>query len=197
MIRFAAKPDTVFSGLLNGAIEKTVESYLNFDDPRDQEDWLCACMPRSARFFTATEAKQQLLALQRAHNDSRLHQLTKYHWLLLYECLESFSDEFNEQPVGPLVHTYGIRRIHFGRLVDLFFWDTDFLEHNSGKMTRHQREIIVIIPETLGLSAGFKHHPDELAINLCEETAEREFENNEVIAFASGTQEYPVLSYSS
>ena len=89
-IRFARKPDSVFSELLDCVIGEIVENYLNVDNPSDQEDWLCASMPRGARFFTASQAKEQLLAIQKIYHDDRLYQLTKYHWLLLYECLETF-----------------------------------------------------------------------------------------------------------
>lgn len=62
MIRFATKPDSLFCELLNCAITDTVENYLTFDDRRDQEEWLCACMPRGERFFTASQAREHFLA---------------------------------------------------------------------------------------------------------------------------------------
>jgi hypothetical protein len=191
VIRFSCKPDAVFSDVLNQAIERTADAYLSFEDARDQEDWLCACMPRSARFFTGQEAKQQLMALRQAHNDSRLHDISRYHWLLLYECLETFAQEFNEQPAGTLSGRYGIQRLHFRRLVRRFFWDTAFLEEAGAKMTRAQSQPIVIIPETLGLFAGFKHHPDELTIQPCELALARDFERQAVPTSLSATTEYP------
>ena len=100
MIRFAAKPDSLFCELINAAIADIVQNYLSFDDARDQEDWLCACMPRGARFFTAPQAKEQLLALQHIQQDNRLYQITKYHWLLLYECLEPTPTPSMNNPWG-------------------------------------------------------------------------------------------------
>ena len=53
---------------------------------------------------------------------TELYQPTDYHWLLLYEALETYCSEFNERPDGPLYAGYGIERLDFGALVDLFFW---------------------------------------------------------------------------
>jgi hypothetical protein len=38
-------------------------NYLTFDDPRDQEEWLCGCMPQ-AGVFTASQAREHLLAFK-------------------------------------------------------------------------------------------------------------------------------------
>lgn len=195
MIRFAMKPDSIFSDLVDCAITDAIENYLNFDDPRDQEDWLCACMPRGARFFTASQAKEQLLAIQKAHRDGHLYQVTKYHWLLLYECLETFAHGFNEQPMGWVAKKYGIQYIDFSSLVRLFFWDTTFLSDHLAKMNRQEPRTMLIWPETVGLSAGFNTHPDELAFILCGEDLTKEFEKRqEATAWSPTSSSYPCVS---
>lgn len=192
MIRFARKPDNIFSELIDCAITEIVDNYLNFDNPRDQEDWLCASMPRGARFFTAPQAKEQLLAIQKVYHDDRLYQLTKYHWLLLYECLETFAQELNEQPVRWLAKKYGIQRIDFRSLVQLFFRDTSFLEDHLAKMSRQETRTMLIWPESIGLTAGFTTHPDELAFTLCDETIKNEFEAGiEIPAWSASSGSYP------
>ena len=102
--------------------------------------------------------------MQKVYHDDRLYQLTKYHWLLLYECLETFAQGFNEQPVGWLATKYGVQYIDFTTLVRLFFWDTTFLSDHLAKMSRQESRTMLIWPETMGLSAGFKTHPDELMV---------------------------------
>ena len=194
MIRFAAKPDSVFIDLVNCAVTDIVENYLSMIDPREQEEWLCACLPRSARFFTAPDAKQQVLLIQHIHQEGRLYQMTKYHWLLLYECLQTFSQQFNEQPMGWFARKYGLQRIEFGELVQLFFWDTSFLSDHLTKMSLQDRRTMLIWPETVGLSAGFKTHPDELVFTLCDETLTKEFEERkEVAAWTINSNLYPSL----
>lgn len=195
MIRFAAKPDSIFSDLVECAITDVIENYLNFEDHRDQEDWLCACMPRGARYFTASQAKEQLLTIRKLHRDGRLYDVTKYHWLLLYECLETFAHSFNEQPTGWLAKKYGISHIDFSGLIGLFFWDTTFLSDHLAKMSHQGRGTMLIWPETVGLSAGFKTLPDELALTLCDEDLTRRFEEQkEAAAWSPKSQSYPFAS---
>lgn len=192
MIRWARKPDSIFSNLIDCAIHEIVENYLNFDNPRDQEDWLCASMPRGARFFTAPQAREQLLAIQKIFHDDRLYDVTKYHWLFLYECLETFTQGFNEQPVGWLEQKYGIKRIDFHRLVELFFWDTSFLMDHLTKMSHDETRTMLIWPESFGLGAGFRTHPDELAFTVCDEALTKDFEEKlEVPAWSASSSSYP------
>lgn len=192
MIRLARKPDSMFTDLLDSAITQIVGDYLTVDNPRDQEDWLCASMPRGARFFTAAQAREQLLAIQKIYHDDRLYQMTKYHWLLLYECLETFAQGFNEQPVGWLAKKYGIEQIDFHRLVQLFFWDTSFLMDHLAKMSRQETRTMLIWPESIGLTAGFKTHPDELAFMLCDEALTKAFDAKiEVPAWSVPSRSYP------
>jgi hypothetical protein len=194
MIRFAAKPDRLFCELLNCAITVIVEHYLSFDDPRDQADWFCACLPRSARYFTPSEAKEQLLRLQQLLHQDGLYEVTKYHWLLLYECLETFCEGFNDQPHGWLALNYRIQRIHFSSLARLFFWDTTFLLDHLAKMSLPDNRTMLIWPESVGLSAGFKTHADELAIALCDEAVATAFEAQpEAPALPAGSRSYPSI----
>lgn len=192
MIRFRRPADTTFDTLLSEAIQRIADSYLSFEDPRDQQDWLCAALPRSARFFTCADAKAQLRALETAQGDDHAYDLTKYHWLLLYECLETFCHEFNEQPTGALRDQHGIRRINFTALIGLFFWSTDFLDHNGAKMVRNQTQPMLIIPETLGLGAGFTYHPHELSLVPCGSSEEMMSDHHETTLGVSDSGEYPV-----
>ena len=192
MIRFARKPDNVFAELMDCAITEIVDNYLNFDNPRDQEDWLCASMPRGARFFTASQAREQLLAIQKVFHDDRLYELTKYHWLLLYECLDTFAQGFNEQPVGWLAKKYGIQHIDFRNLIQLFFWDTSFFFFYFAKMSRQETRTMLIWPESIGLTAGFQTHPDEQAFTLCNEAHTKDFEEKlDVPAWSASSSSYP------
>jgi hypothetical protein len=192
MIRLATKPDSIFSDLLDSAIAQIANDYLSSANARDQEDWLCASMPRAARFFTAQQAREQLIAIQKIYHDDRLYQVTKYHWLLLYECLETFAQGFNEQPLGWLAQKYGIEKIDFHRLVELFFWDTSFLMDHLAKMSRQETRTMLIWPESFGLSAGFRTHPDELAFILCDEALTKDFEKlRELPAWSMQSKSYP------
>ena len=102
---------------------------------------------------------------------------------------------FNEQPVGWLTKDYGIHRIDFSNLIRFFFWDTTFLSDHLAKMSRQASRTILIWPETVGLTAGFKTHPDELSLSACSEEITKEFRNQkEASAWSPGCRSYPSVS---
>ena len=151
-------------------------------------------MPRGARFFTAPQARAQLLAIQSVHFDDRLYELTKYHWLLLYECLETFVQGFNEQPVGSLANTFDIHRIDFSKIVQLFFWDVTFLSDHLAKMSREESRTMLIWPESMGLSAGFRTHPDELTLSACDDDLLKQYKSQkEAPVWSEGEPSYPSI----
>jgi hypothetical protein len=167
MIEFRTVPDRVWLTILNETMGHVVDAYLSSSEPRDQADWLCAALPRSALYFTAAEAKAQLQALQTVLSQEGLHRISRYHWLLLFESLHTFAQDFNEQPHGVLRAEWGIQRLHVDRLVRAFFPDTTFLDGESAQMVRGQAQPMLIIPASVGALTGFKPHPDELVITSC------------------------------
>ena len=73
---------------------------------------------------------KQLLAISKEPDPYRI---TDYHYLLLFDCLRNYCDQFNmvaeEEPEGLLalgVGEYKLREIDFEGLIEIFFWDTDF-----------------------------------------------------------------------
>ena len=47
-------------------------------------------------------------------------------------------------------------------------------------------------PESIGLTAGFKTHPDELAFMLCDEVLTKDFDEKiEVPAWSASSRSYP------
>ena len=68
--------------------------------------------------------------LRRASRDERRrYELTDYHWLVLYACLQLYCDLQNDGATGAedQVGRYEIEQIDFDALVERFFFDTDFL----------------------------------------------------------------------
>ena len=94
--------------------------------------------------------------------------------------------------LGWLVKKYGIQRIDFRSLIHLFFWDTSFLEDHLAKMSRQETRTMLIWPESIGLTAGFKTHPDELAFTLCDEALTKDLEEKlDVPAWSASSSSYP------
>jgi hypothetical protein len=190
MIEFRTVPDCVWLAILNEAMNHVIDSYLSSTEPRDQADWLCAALPRSALYFTAAEATAQLRDLQAVLNQEGLHRISRYHWLLLFESLHTFVQDFNEQPHGVLRAECGIQRLHVDRLVRAFFPDTTFLDAESAQMVRGHAQPMLIIPASLGALTGFTPHPDELVITLCATQASPRISRAAVLRI-SETGEYP------
>ena len=191
MLRFATKPDTVFTKLLREACPEAIGHTELEDDPAEQRDALENLLPRTSKLFDVPGLKAQLIALNAASAASELYQPTDYHWLLLYEVLDAYCLEFNEAPRGPLFTEFGIERIDFDHLVDVFFWDTDFLDPHIPSMSLESRELLDISSETFGLTAGLKPHPEELVIEMCKEEIVREFEDDPCELYMKGSKEYP------
>ena len=111
---------------------------------------------------------------------------------LLYECLETFAQRFNEQAVGWLSKKSGIQRINFRSLVHLLFWDTSFLADHLAKMNGQETRTMLIWPKSIRLTAGFKTHPDELAFTLCDEALTKDLEQKlDVPAWSASSSSYP------
>ena len=143
---------------------------------------VCREWPDSLRH---PQAKEQLPTSQKVNQDGRLYQLTKYHWLLLHECLETFAHGFSERPMGWLSKTwYPMHRLQ--QPASGLLLRQDILTRPSRKMSLQQRRMMLIWPETLGLSASFKIHPAELAFTLRDEDLTKDFEEkNEVLAWSA------------
>jgi hypothetical protein len=179
--------------LLGEAMAGTIGLLELDEDLAEQQEALEDVMPRSATLFDVAGVKTQLAMLHTAAEQPELYQPTDYHWLLLYEALESYCVEFNEIPHGVLLDDYGITRLEFDRLIDLFFWDTDFLDARIPMMPLQVRQQLDISPETFGLTAGLKPHPDELRLTLCDEDVAKDFEGQQCVTFLPGSNEYPSL----
>ena len=194
MLRFAAKPDKIFLLLLDQAIQDAIGQLEIHDDPAEQQEALEDLMPASSRLFDVAGAKEQLGALRLACNGETLYKPTDYHWLLLYETLEAFCEVFNRVPHGPLYEEYGIERLDFGFVADAFFWDTDFLDSDLPDMPLELRQMMDVSPETFGLTAGLKPHPEELVLEVCAEELVKAFEEHPDTIFVPGSKEYPSRS---
>jgi hypothetical protein len=130
MLYFARKPDLVFTAILHTALESEGES-IKGSLNNDVDLWE-ACYPESSRYFTAATCLDVLTQLFCASRDPIVYCPTDYHWLLLYEVLQNFCVIHNDlAPAAPKgwrpVGQFKLNEIDFDALVDIYFWDTDFL----------------------------------------------------------------------
>jgi hypothetical protein len=178
MLRFQSRPDRVFGEILHAALEfKDDEIDMHIEgsgeDPKEWAEWF----PDLAKFFSPRLARDTIGRILAASRDARIHQLTDYHWYIVYHCLNYFCDVHNdlarEGKTGTCsVAPCEIGQIDFDYIVDHFFWDTDFLaaEHLLDLTTQH-RQRVGFSDEAWSLAAGLRPHPDELAIQIWEDEA--------------------------
>jgi hypothetical protein len=109
MLMFQKQPDAVFLEILYSALEIRRDMIRELADVGNSERWR-EDYPRLARCFTPQALVSVLDRLLIASKDSRVHELTDYHWLVIYDCLEWYCDLVNDDvrmdqdrryPVGP------------------------------------------------------------------------------------------------
>ena len=171
MLRFANEPDKTALAIVHAAMtDALAEIELNKDDHACSLEDFTARYPESAKCFTPALAETTLKGLLRASQDSALYQLTDYHWLLLYEVLDNFTEVFNDEPIyvggGELVTKYGVKNIDFYDFIDCYFWDTDFLIEPDSMINMREkgRQSMAFNQEAYGVIQRWAPHPEELAL---------------------------------
>jgi hypothetical protein len=173
MLRFETPPDKVFVSILHASLElqKSYVEELIETETGPTSQWWPAAEPMLARFFDPRTAARLIEDLLAASRDPRLYQLTDYHWLVVYQCLETFCDLHNDEaaadPTGRAdIGPYSLGAIKFDAIVDRFFWDTDFLVGPEllGLSADQRRRQLGFSGEAFGIAAGLKPHPSELEI---------------------------------
>ena len=143
MIYFQTKPDAVFEAILKEAFASEASEIQLLSDDGAIDSWE-GLYPETSRRLCPYEAVRVLVQLSAAMKDSPVYRLTDLHWLVLYEALKNFCathndllDDFDQRtrPVGD----YNIGEVDGDALVNIYFWDTDFLLGNRGE-TRGDRQ---------------------------------------------------------
>jgi hypothetical protein len=137
MIVFQDDPDAIFLAIVDEALAHTREVHLvryregyrpTRAERRELEESYRDLFPELVPLFTRRELVRVIDRLRRASRDARRrYELTDYHWLVLYSCLQVYCDLHNDGATGDQVGPYEIERIDVGAIVDRFFFDTDFL----------------------------------------------------------------------
>ncbi len=181
MIEFQTEPDPIFLAILTEALEWLLielNPYAESYTPTPQEvvdldeqyqKWQHELL---VRFFTRDEARVQLAQLLRALRDQSLYRITDYHWLILYVALNVFTDLHNDDDLGRhgRVGPYTIDEIDFDYILDVFFFDTDFL-FGPELLVEHPTKLEVVpgvTPQARKIAAGIKPDPDDLELTAIE-----------------------------
>ena len=137
MIVFQDEPDPIFLAIVDEALAHVREVHLvcyregyrpTRAERRELEASYRELFPELVPLFTRRDLVCVIDRLRRASREERRrYELTDYHWLVLYACLQVYSDLHNDGATGDQVGPYEIEHIDFDALVERFFFDTDFL----------------------------------------------------------------------
>lgn len=136
MLRFQESPDPAFVAILATALEARADwledHYVNDPNLFPPGEWTREC-PRLHRSLTLEQAIAQQRLLRGALIETTLYMPTDMQFLVLYDALEHFTDLYNDDMKLPIecrelrYGPYPIEYIDFDAIVEIFFWDTDFL----------------------------------------------------------------------
>ncbi len=139
MIVFQDEPDPIFLAIVHVALAHVRDVHLLRYLPghrltptqrQELDESYRDLFPELVPFFGRRGLTRIIDRLLRASRDGRRrYELTDYHWLVLYSCLQLYCDLHNDGAVGTgdQVGPYEIEAIDFDAIVDRFFFDTDFL----------------------------------------------------------------------
>src|SRR5262245_43500837 len=188
MLRFSDQLTPAATALFVMCLDLASDEVSDVDAP---DAWREA-YPLSATCFTPELARATLVDLVEKLRLPEEYVPTGYHWLLLYECLQVQVERLNETPLAPLVHlltalataqdtlylTLPTRSkggegfsIDFDALVDMYFWDTDFLldAEQFARLDPDTKANLGFSPSVFGGVQGLAPHPDELVLRRAEE----------------------------
>ena len=188
MLRFSDQLTPAATAIFVMCLDLASDEVVDVDRP---EAWREA-YPLSATCFTPELARATLVDLVDKLRLPEEYVPTDYHWLLMYECLQGQIERLNEEPLSLLVNlltalataqdalylTLPTRSkggagfsIDFDALVDMYFWDTDFLLDAElfAQLTPDAKARLGFSPSAFGVVQGLAPHPDELVLRRAEE----------------------------
>jgi len=188
MLRFSDQLTPAATAIFVMCLDLAADEVIDMDR---SEAWQEA-YPLSATCFTPELARATLVDLVEKLRLPEEYVPTNYHWLLMYECLQSQLARLNEAPLTPLVNlltalataqdalylTLPARAkdgagfsIDFDALVDMYFWDTDFLldAEQFARLDPAAKAHLGFSPSVFGVTQGLAPHPDELILRRAED----------------------------
>ena len=181
MLRFANAPDAVFQAILRDGLDHVIDIISDIrsesgpDEAQSREDFI-ACFPASGRVFPPRLAGETLRDLLRCLDRPEIYYLNDYHYLLLYDMLHflaevhndgvALSRSKNDKREMAFVDPFYIERIDFDGIVELYFFDIDFLTPPEAMFMMPSWFKQTYNPEAFALSQGLLPHPEELALNI-------------------------------
>jgi hypothetical protein len=187
MLRFQRPPDVVFQAILRDSMSYSIDFIKDliddndFDESRARED-MKGFYPAMVKAFTPSLARTTLLNLRRRLDRPEIYYLNDYHYLILYDVMDFYADIRNDMVAiskgkkdrkeASFVDPFYIETIDMDGIVELYFFDIDFLTDAETMLNIPDWFRRTFSPETFGLSQGMLPHAEELelVINVTENT---------------------------
>ena len=181
MLRFANAPDAVFQAILREGLSfaSDIISDMRSDpDPNGalSKETFVESFPAAGKVFPPRLAVETMRDLLRCLDRPEIYYLNDYHYLLLFDVLKFFTEIHNDgvslarnkrdRKEASFVDPFFIERIDFDEIVDLYFFDIDFLTSPDVMLNLPSWFKETYNPEAFALSQGLLPHPEELALNI-------------------------------
>ena len=210
MLRFQSHPDRVFTAILKDCIVlMTDEIYdtVSFENSKEEfTEELHYLLPNARKVFTPgtalTTLKEMLVCLEKP----QLYYLNDYHYLLLYDTLSNLCELHNSAvraaenkkdkiEMSQMIGGYYIEELLFSEMVDIYFYDVDFLltPEETFDLGMEGRKSIDVSDKTFAISQGLAPHPEELSLTVHE--GEIPIETDSSPYFGSKSKVYPDFDY--
>jgi hypothetical protein len=162
-------------------------------------------LPNASKVFNHKTAISTLKDFQACLDKPELYLLNDYHYILLYDTLSNLCDLHNnavsacetEEDRKQLsqIGDYFIEILLFGDMVDIYFYDTDFLldPEDTYNLGIEGRKSMDVSRETFSIAQGLPPHHEELALKEYE--GEKPIETDPSPYFGSKSKVYPDFDY--
>ncbi len=180
MLKFQTNPDVVFMAILSDSMSLMVDQLREVEEellmPGLKRDDLQIILPNACRVFNAGTAIHTLRQMLNCHREKLLYCMNDYHFLILYDTLQNFcdihndfvrtADDVREKEELSMLGGIQIERINFDDLIDIYFFDIDFLLDTKTVtgLGLDGRKMLGIRDEAFGISHGLTPHSEELAL---------------------------------
>ncbi len=181
MLRFQRAPDAVFQAILRDGLSYAIDFISDMraesehDESLSREDF-ANCFPAAGKVFPPRLAAETLRDLFKCLDRPGIYYLNDYHYLLLYDVLDFLSEVHNdrvsmarnkgERKEASFVDPFYIENIDFDEIVELYFFDIDFLTSPDVMLNMPSWFKQTYNPEAFALSQGLLPHPEELALKV-------------------------------
>jgi len=190
MLNFQRRTDSVFQTILTKAFEMTLENL-----KMRGVEYLETYFPDTSEILSVTEVSTISENLKRYHQCPEVYSLNRYHFLLIYEVLESFSNNWVEadecgknDPEVLIIPETKIYKIDFDSLIG-FYFPFELLIVDESFSNPHQA--VFIREEIINELIKSKPSKGELLNYKLSRRDWAFFEKDEVLLFTTRSVVYP------